>query len=185
MVDASTFTGAVFLNQLLASVEDEKYAWRGYVYAACIFIGLLIGTLCDAQHFQRVMRAGYRLRSIITTEVQRKALYMSPTDRSKFSAGQIFNFVASDSESLQMVCMNSLGLISAPLRMIGATVMLYFQLGASSLVAVAALCLIVPIQTAMVKLSSRFIRQALQETDERSKLEGELVAGMPSVRNLQ
>lgn len=34
--------------------------------------GLLVGTLCDNQHFQRVVRAGFRLRGVLTHEVFRK-----------------------------------------------------------------------------------------------------------------
>ena len=67
--------------------------------------------------------------------------------------------------------------------MIGATAMLFRQLGVSSLVAVAALLVLVPVQTAIVRWSAGYVRRALQETDERAKLEGELVSGNASPRH--
>jgi hypothetical protein len=39
-------------------VENGESSALGYSYAALMFCGLVIGTLCDNQHFQRVMRAG-------------------------------------------------------------------------------------------------------------------------------
>ncbi len=46
---------------------------KGYFYATAMLCGLLVGTLCDNQHFQRVVRAGFRLRGVLTHEVFRKA----------------------------------------------------------------------------------------------------------------
>ena len=56
--DAATFVGPIFLNLLLGVVSAGQSSTLGYSYAAAMFVGLVIGTLCDNQHFQRVMRAG-------------------------------------------------------------------------------------------------------------------------------
>ena len=56
--DAATFVGPIFLNLLLGVVSEGKSSALGYSYAGLMFVGLVIGTLCDNQHFQRVMRAG-------------------------------------------------------------------------------------------------------------------------------
>ena len=37
-----------------------------------MLLGLVVGSLCDNQHFQRVVRAGFRLRGVLTHEVFRK-----------------------------------------------------------------------------------------------------------------
>lgn len=84
-----------------------------------MFLGLMVGTIADNQHFQLVMRAGFRLRSLLTSEVHRKSMYLTPTARVKYSSGRIFNFVATDVESLQMLSTNLLGIVSSPIRVIG------------------------------------------------------------------
>ena len=56
--DASQFIAPVFINLLLGVVANGDPAAKGYFYAGLMFAGLVIGTLCDAQHFQRTMRAG-------------------------------------------------------------------------------------------------------------------------------
>lgn len=140
-------------------------------------LGLLIGTIADNQQFQRVMRAGFRIRAVLIAELHRKILYLCPTDRAKFSSGRVFNFVASDSETLQILSQNLLNFISAPARIIGAMVMLYSQLGLASLVSPAALIVMVPVQGVIARVSAVYMKRALAFTDERAKLEGELMAG--------
>ncbi|WMV40250.1 hypothetical protein MTR67_033635 [Solanum verrucosum] len=63
--DASQFIGPLILNQLLQSMQRGDPAWIGYIYAVAIFIGVVVGVLCEAQYFQNVMRVGYRLRSTL------------------------------------------------------------------------------------------------------------------------
>ena len=56
--DAATFVGPTFLNLLLGVVSKGESSALGYTYAGLMFAGLVLGTLADNQHFQRVMRAG-------------------------------------------------------------------------------------------------------------------------------
>ena len=83
---------------------------------------------------------------MLVHEVFDKVLYLTPSARAQFSSGRIFNLVTTDAETLQMLFQNILGVISSPFRIIGAMVMLYIQLGPSSLVALAVLILMMPVQ---------------------------------------
>lgn len=47
---------------------------NGYCLAFLLFFGTTLGVLADNQHFQRVMRAGFRLKAIVTAEVYRKVV---------------------------------------------------------------------------------------------------------------
>ena len=59
--DASQFVAPIFINLLLDVVESGKPPSVGYTLACLMFLGLMIGTLADNQHFQRTMRAGLPL----------------------------------------------------------------------------------------------------------------------------
>jgi hypothetical protein len=39
--DASQFVGPVFLNLLLAAMQNGESAWKGYLYGVSIFLGLV------------------------------------------------------------------------------------------------------------------------------------------------
>ncbi len=47
-------------------------AWLGYTYAVLMFSGTAVGVLADNQHFQRVMRAGFRLKAALAAAVHRQ-----------------------------------------------------------------------------------------------------------------
>lgn len=83
---------------------------------------------------------------MLVHEVFDKVLYLTPSARAQFSSGRIFNLVTTDAETLQMLFQNILGVISSPARIIGSMAMLYVQLGPSSLVALAVLVLMMPVQ---------------------------------------
>jgi len=83
---------------------------------------------------------------MLVHEVFDKVLYLTPSARAQFSSGRIFNLVTTDAETLQSLFQNILGVISSPARIIGAMTMLYVQLGPSSLVALAVLVLMMPVQ---------------------------------------
>ncbi|RYF04316.1 MAG: hypothetical protein EOO40_11320, partial [Deltaproteobacteria bacterium] len=62
------------------------------------------------------------------------------------SSGRIFNMVTSDVEMLQMLCQSIMGLISSPLRITIAMLLLYLQLGPAALIALGVLTLMMPMQ---------------------------------------
>ena len=88
-------------------------------------------------------------------QVFKKVLFLTPGAQQQFSSGRIFNLVTSDAETLQQLCQNLLGVISSPARIIGAMVMLYVQLGVSSLVAIVTLILVMPIMVSELNLINK------------------------------
>ena len=62
-----------------------------------------------------------RLRGVLIHEVFRKVLYLTPSERAKFSSGRIYSHVTSDVETIQQLSWSGLGIMSSPLRIIGAT----------------------------------------------------------------
>lgn len=55
--------------------------------------------------------------------------------------------------------------------------LLYVQLGVSSFATLLCLLVMIPINVVMVRWSGVLLKSALVHTDERTKLEGELVGG--------
>lgn len=56
--DASQFVAPIFINLLLGVVDNRESSGKGYTLAVLMFVGLMLGTICDNQHFQYTMRAG-------------------------------------------------------------------------------------------------------------------------------
>lgn len=56
--DLSQFVAPIFINLLLGVVDNGESSAKGYMLAVLMFVGLMLGTICDNQHFQNTMRAG-------------------------------------------------------------------------------------------------------------------------------
>lgn len=56
-------------------------------------------------------------------------LLLSPASRSRLSAGRLYNLAAADTSTLNELCGNAMGLVSAPLRIGVALVLLHRHVG--------------------------------------------------------
>eukprot|EP00897_Mesotaenium_endlicherianum_P001271 jgi/Mesen1/1171/ME000124S00204 len=180
--DAAQFVGPLMLKSLLASMQDGEPAWHGYMYACIIFVGLMVGVLCEAQYFQNVMRVGFHIRTALVASVFRKSLRLSYGGRSNFSSGRIVNMMTSDAEAMSMVCQNLHNLWSAPMRIVIAMVLLYAQLGVSSLLGLSILVLMIPVQAFVVNKNQKMQKQVLQRGDRRVALMNEILSSMDVVK---
>ncbi|KAL1187633.1 ABC transporter C family member 2 [Cardamine amara subsp. amara] len=180
--DCSQFVGPLLLNQLLKSMQQDEPAWMGYIYAFSIFVGVVLGVLCEAQYFQNVMRVGYRLRSALIAAVFRKSLRLTNEGRRKFQTGKITNLMTTDAESLQQICQSLHTMWSAPFRIIVALILLYQQLGVASLIGALLLVLMFPLQTVIISKMQKLTKEGLQRTDKRIGLMNEVLAAMDTVK---
>lgn len=180
--DLSQFVGPLILNLLLESMQRGDPAWIGYIYAFSIFVGVVIGVLCEAQYFQNVMRVGYRLRSTLVAAVFRKSLRLTHESRKTFASGKITNLMTTDAEALQQICQSLHTVWSAPFRIIIALILLYQQLGVASLLGALLLVLLFPIQTFIISKMQKLTKEGLQRTDKRIGLMNEILAAMDTVK---
>lgn len=180
--DASQFVGPICLNLLLASMQNGDPAWIGYIYAACIFVGVFGGVLCEGQYFQNVMRVGFRIRSAMIAAVFRKTLRLTNEGKKSFASGRITNLITTDVEALQQILQQLHNLWSAPLRIVVALVLLFNQLGWASLVGASVLLLLFPAQTFIITRMQRLTREGLQRTDKRIGLMYEALGAMDIVK---
>ncbi|KAL7593059.1 hypothetical protein Lser_V15G32576 [Lactuca serriola] len=180
--DLSQFVGPLILNQLLLSMQERGPAQIGYIYAFTIFVGVVLGVLCEAQYFQNVMRVGYRLRSTLIAAVFRKTLRLTNESRRKIASGKIVNLMTTDSESLGALTQSLHTLWSAPFRIILALVLLYQQLGVASVLGALLLVLMFPIQTLVISRMQKMSKEGLQRTDKRIGLMNEILAAMDTVK---
>lgn len=180
--DLSQFVGPLILNRLLQSMQQGEPAWIGYIFAFSIFVGVVLGVLCEAQYFQNVMRVGFRLRSTLVAAVFRKSLRLTHEARKKFASGKITNLMTTDAESLQQICQSLHTLWSAPFRIVISLVLLYQQLGVASLLGALMLVLMFPFQTFVISRMQKLTKEGLQRTDKRIGLMNEILAAMDIVK---
>ncbi|KAJ7552377.1 hypothetical protein O6H91_06G052800 [Diphasiastrum complanatum] len=163
-------------------MQNGEPVWKGYMYAASIFVGVVGGVLCEGQYFQNVIRVGFRTRSTLVAVVFHKSLRLSHVGRKGFTVGKITNLMTTDAEALQQICQQLHLLWSAPFRITCAIYLLYKQLGPASLVGSAVLLLMFPLQSFVIRRSQKLTKEVLLRTDKRIGLMNEILSAVDIVK---
>ncbi|KVH87904.1 AAA+ ATPase domain-containing protein [Cynara cardunculus var. scolymus] len=176
-VDSLSFSFLILDN--LQSMQERGPAQIGYIYAFTIFVGVVLGVLCEAQYFQNVMRVGYRLRSTLIAAVFRKTLRLTNESRRKIASGKITNLMTTDSESLQASSMPVTShFVVCPFP--------YHSRFDSSLPTTgccfAPWCIIASSHTFVISRMQKMSKEGLQRTDKRIGLMNEILAAMDTVK---
>lgn len=182
--DASQFIGPMILKQLILVARPDSKAppYVGYVLAAGLFAGQIVGAFSECQYFQTVMRVGMHARSALVLTLFKRSTRLSPKGREGNDVGKISNLIGSDTEAIQTFCGGMYNLFSSPVRITVAIVLLYQELGPSAFVACVILVLAIPLQKKLVSLSTKMFIKSKKSTDDRVRLIGELMGAMDVVK---
>ncbi|KAJ4841657.1 hypothetical protein Tsubulata_010984 [Turnera subulata] len=155
----------ILLLYILQSMQRGDPAWIGYVYAFLIFLGVSLGMLCEAQHFQNVMLVGFRLRSTLVAAIFRNSQRLTHESRKNFPSGKITNMITTDANALQRIRQQLHGLWSAPFRY-SFQILIHFSESTDTH------------HYQMRKLT----KEGLQRTNKRVSLMNEILAAMDTVK---
>nr|QGP74117.1 ABCC transporter [Sedum alfredii] len=176
------FVSPVLLNRILLSMQRGEPAWIGCVYAFFMFSAVVFFLLIEGQFFQCVNRVGFRVRSTMVAAMFRKSLRLSHEAHKNFPSGKIMNMISTDTNILQPVCQQLHSIWADPFQIIVAMVLLYQQLGISSVLGSLMLGLMFPVQTFVIRRLRKLAKEALQFTDRRVGLMNEILAAMDMVK---
>lgn len=73
-------------------------------------------------------------------------MYLTAESRTAYSRGFIYNIVTNDTDAVQMTCNQIFSVVSSPLRIIVAMILLYAQLGVAAFAALVLLVAMIPAQ---------------------------------------
>ena len=106
---------------LTSSTTFRRTATEMLTYPSCLTDSLAAKRSATCNNRGGRRGAGFRLRGTLTHQVFRKVLALTPSARAAFSSGRIFSHVTSDAETIYQLSTSGLGLMSSPLRIIGAS----------------------------------------------------------------
>jgi ABC-type multidrug transport system fused ATPase/permease subunit len=175
----------LFLQHLQNRDTNPQPAHVAGIYIFMMVLGQGVGVMVYGQSLMIGRRVCVRMRSIIITEVFAKALRRE--DRSgavkkqadgeavdasaetleSSSDGKVANFVSVDAFTISEVCAYFFYIVSCPIAIVINLWLLHETLGPAAYAGVAVLLLLIPLQTAIGKLYTRFRSRLMAATDER------------------
>ncbi|XP_012169298.1 ATP-binding cassette sub-family C member 4 isoform X1 [Bombus terrestris] len=152
------------------------------LYAGGICIATAINVIALNQVVFGAFHVGARIRVATCSVVYRKALRLSKTALGETAPGKVVNLVANDVNRFDLVSIFIHHMWSAPLSTLIIAYFLYIEAGYAGLIGIAAVFVVVPIQSYTGKLSSKFRLQTAMKTDERVRLMDEIISGVQVIK---
>ncbi|KOC62297.1 putative multidrug resistance-associated protein lethal(2)03659 [Habropoda laboriosa] len=152
------------------------------LYAAGICLATAVNVITLNQAIFGAFHVGAKIRVATCSVVYRKALRLSKTALGETAPGKVVNLVANDVNRFDLVSIFIHHMWSAPLSALVIAYFLYIEAGYSGLIGIAAVFVVVPIQSYTGKLSSIFRLQTAIKTDERVRLMDEIISGVQVIK---
>ena len=169
------------LLRYFKKTSDETYE-TALLYAAGICLATAVNVVTLNQSVFGAFHVGARIRVAACSVVYRKALRLSKTALGETAPGKIVNLLANDVNRFDLVSIFIHHMWSAPLSALIIAYFLYTEAGYAGLIGIAAVFVVVPIQSYTGKLSSKFRLQTAIKTDERVRLMDEIISGVQVIK---
>ncbi|XP_075236831.1 putative multidrug resistance-associated protein lethal(2)03659 isoform X2 [Lycorma delicatula] len=178
-----------FTQQQIKS-DEEKFVSAGdlitlkqaYWYASGVILCSVIYVLIFHSYMMSVYHIGMKIRVGCCSLIYRKALRLSKTALGQTTVGQIVNLLSNDVNRYDSSVIYMHYLWVGPLETVVVTYFLWQEIGVASIVGVAALLIVIPLQAWLGKKTSSLRLRTAIKTDERVRLMNEIISGIQVIK---
>ncbi|KFW02660.1 Multidrug resistance-associated protein 7 [Fulmarus glacialis] len=177
------FSGPLLLNLLVNFMESRQEPLsHGVLYALGLFAGSFLGALLRNQFSYEVNKVTLMVRAAIISAIYRKALSVSSTSLTRFTVGEIVNFMSTDTSRLVNFCLSFHEVWSLPFQFAITLYLLYQQVGIAFLGGLTLALLLVPINKVIANRIMMNNKEMLKHKDTRVKLMTEFLCGIRVIK---
>ncbi|KAM6272176.1 ATP-binding cassette sub-family C member 10 isoform 3-T4 [Spheniscus humboldti] len=177
------FSGPLLLNLLVNFMESRQEPLsHGVLYALGLFAGSFLGALLRNQFSYEVNKVTLMVRAATISAIYRKALRVSSTSLTRFTVGEIVNFMSTDTSRLVNFCLSFHEVWSLPFQFAITLYLLYQQVGVAFLGGLALALLLVPINKVIANRIMMNNKEMLKHKDTRVKLMTEFLCGIRVIK---
>ena len=127
------FASPQIVNLLIAFVQNDEPAWRGYFYTVLICLVTLMCTLFNSQCFYQEYLVGLRVKTALISSIYRKSVKLSASGRSEMTVGETTNLMSIDTQKFMDLMLYLNMIWASPLQIALAVYNLWQILGPSAL----------------------------------------------------
>ncbi|XP_069457987.1 ATP-binding cassette sub-family C member 4-like isoform X1 [Ovis canadensis] len=162
--------------------SDSGAVFKAYGYTAVLNVCLVIWAILVHFFFYYVQRIGMRLRVAVCHMIYRKTLRLSNSAIGKTTTGQIVNLLSNDVNRFDIVTMRLHILWIGPLNAITVIILLWMEIGISSLAGMALLIIFMLLQSFSGKLFLSLRSKTAAFTDTRLRAMNEVITGIRTIK---
>lgn len=166
-----------FHRKLIDFTSSDEPMWRGYVYAAVLFLLSVIQTILSTQHLQRIFLVGMKVKTSLIATIYKKSLRLSCAARKKYTVGEIVNLMSVDADRfVDKLVVNTIW--SGPIQISLAIYFLWQILGVATLAGVITMIIFLLLNAWLVHKNRDLQVKLLKNRDIRVKLINEVLSGI-------
>ncbi|KFQ26676.1 Multidrug resistance-associated protein 7 [Mesitornis unicolor] len=177
------FSGPLLLTLLVNFMESRQEPLsHGVLYALGLFAGSFLGALLRNQFSYELNKVMLMVRAAVVSAIYQKALRVGSTSLTRFTVGEIVNFMSTDTGRLINFCLSFHEVWSLPFQFAITLYLLYQQVGITFLGGLALALLLVPVNKVIANRIMMNNKEMLKLKDIRVKLMTEFLCGIRVIK---
>ncbi|XP_030067577.1 multidrug resistance-associated protein 6 isoform X2 [Microcaecilia unicolor] len=181
--DVFLFSIPKTLSLFLGFMKDtEAQVWKGYFYAALLFLLAFMQTLFEQRYMYMCSLLGMRLKTAVLGLVYRKILVLTHAAKKITTAGEIVTLVSVDVQKLMDLIIYFNGIWLAPVRIVICFIFLWQLLGPPALSGIIVFVLVLPLNILIAKKRHQFQADQMRHKDKRARTTNEMLSAMRTVK---
>ncbi|KAH3676265.1 hypothetical protein WICMUC_002142 [Wickerhamomyces mucosus] len=180
--DILSFVQPQILKYLIQYFNNDQPAIVGFLLAGGLFVVSVVTTSLYNKFFILIFEVGLGTKAALMTLVYHKALKLSPESKKNRSTGDIVNLMSVDVSRVQDLASQFQTLVSAPIKLILCILSLYSLLGNATFAGIAAMAILVPINTLVSRRLKKLHKTQMKYKDMRTRATSEFLLNIKSIK---
>ncbi|KAJ0743496.1 putative ABC-type xenobiotic transporter [Helianthus annuus] len=177
------YVGPLLIQRFVDFTSGQRSSpYEGYYLVLILLVSKLTEVLASNHFNFFTKKTGMLIRSTLITSLYKKGLKLSCSARQSHGLGQIVNHMAVDAQQLGDVMDQIHAVWLVPLQISVTIVILYAQLGTSTLVALIAVLVILLFVYSGTKRNNRYQFNIMKSRDSRLKATNEMLSNMRVIK---
>ncbi|OQR74305.1 multidrug resistance-associated protein 1-like [Tropilaelaps mercedesae] len=177
---ASTFLA---LNELILYMnEPNEPTWKGYVYAALIFIVFILSSMMIRYGDYVFVGLGLKIKAGLTAAIVRKSLRINSTQLGKYTVGELVNLLAVDADKINQFSFYVGIMVGCPFYLFVCSAMLWSFLGASCLAGISVIIIMMPLSGTVASWCRNVQVKQMDLKDCRLKYISEILSSIKIIK---
>ena len=185
LADCAGFASPLLLNLMVKFMEDVSEDIRkGYLYAFGLAISTFSVALCNTHFNLRINELKLKVRGAIVTAVYKHVTDISSVQLNQFNTGEVINYMSTDTDRVVNFGPSLHAVWSLPFQLVVTIILLWQQLGISSLAGVGITILMIPLNKLVADKIGTLSTDMMSAKDQRVQSMSELLSGFRVIKYL-
>lgn len=181
--DGCVLMGPLLLNLVIKYIKDpDSSVYYGLLLASGFFGAGVLSTIFMHNYWFITLKMGQRCRSALITSIYKKCFTITSKSKQSYTTGEIVNYMSIDANTFNFLVPDIHFLWTSPIQIGISLYLLYLQVGYAMFAGLAALLLMIPLNTILAKRMIYLQNIVMENKDKRIKVLNEILQGIRIIK---